>query len=401
MKPRTWRAAPLALLATLVLAGAAEAAPYEPNDTFLQAAGPLSGGRDYVAAIETANDVDYYFFNTNGQRQIDASILDLGGSGCGGADMTLRDTDGEGLGYAEGGTTVADHILYTAPRASQFVLEVDGYTGCNYRMRVEPSDALTGQAPGLVATIGGHDEADGDEVQRLLVDGRLIGEARGSTAATFVLGRLPSSAQITFEASNASDDWAYAFDLTNQTSREVTTVFHESESGYESRIGVVRRVVLSPSGALLQGCGEVFASITCIPVDRDGDGFASDRDCDEVSSAVHPGAAEVLDNAVDENCDGVAAKRVRYSSSLTIRRKGKRYFGRVSSTAAECVSRRRVILRRKGRGTRVFGVTTSRRTGRFSIRRSKRLRGRVYVAVATKVTAGSRCTTAQSRRIRG
>ena len=30
--------------------------------------------------------------------------------------MTLRDSDGEWLGYAEGGTTVADHVLYTAPR---------------------------------------------------------------------------------------------------------------------------------------------------------------------------------------------------------------------------------------------------------------------------------------------
>ena len=51
----------------------------------------------------------------------------------------------------------------------------------------------------------------------------------------------------------------------------------------------------------------------CRVPDEDGDGYASDaldrrlRDCNDDAPAVHPGAAEVRGNAVDENCDGLAA----------------------------------------------------------------------------------------------
>jgi hypothetical protein len=39
--------------------------------------------------------------------------------------------------------------------------------------------------------------------------------------------------------------------------------------------------------------------------DRDGDGFPRPLDCDDANAAVHPGAREVIGNDVDENCDGV------------------------------------------------------------------------------------------------
>jgi hypothetical protein len=39
-------------------------------------------------------------------------------------------------------------------------------------------------------------------------------------------------------------------------------------------------------------------------VDSDHDGFSSDVDCDDTNAAVHPGAADVFDNGVDEDCSG-------------------------------------------------------------------------------------------------
>jgi hypothetical protein len=39
-------------------------------------------------------------------------------------------------------------------------------------------------------------------------------------------------------------------------------------------------------------------------IDGDGDGFNSDIDCNDDAPNVRPGAAEVFDNGVDENCDG-------------------------------------------------------------------------------------------------
>jgi hypothetical protein len=41
--------------------------------------------------------------------------------------------------------------------------------------------------------------------------------------------------------------------------------------------------------------------------DADGDGFGADEDCDDQNAGVHPGAADLPGNTVDENCDGTLA----------------------------------------------------------------------------------------------
>jgi hypothetical protein len=394
---RVCGAALVAVVAASGWASSAQAAPFEPNDSVLQATGPLSGATNYDGAIETDNDVDYFFFNTVGQRQLDVSVTELAGN-C--TELTLRDSEGEYITNAYLDSTIT-HLLRTAPSAVQYVLQVDGFTGCAYRLRIDPGDAVTTVSPGIVASFGGGNEAD--DAQRVLVDGRLIGEVHGTTGGSFMLGHLPPTSRITFEAENFTGDWSYDAQITNQQDRIYSTVFSETADQEDSgtRVGVVRRVVMTPSGSPLESCGEVFASITCIPIDRDGDGFASDRDCDDASAKVHPGAREVLDNATDENCDGIAGRRPRVASTVKLRRRGAKHTGRVTSSNAQCVAGRRVLLRRKGSGTKRFGAAYTTATGRFTIRRAHRIRGRIY-AVATQMrTADVLCRKATSKKIRG
>lgn len=91
--------------------------------------------------------------------------------------------------------------------------------------------------------------------------------------------------------------------------------------------------------------------------------------------------------------------KLRFKTTVTIKRRGRVYSGTVKSARKACRQGRRVILKRRGLQRR-FGSKISSKTGKYSIKRTRRLRGRVYAYVTPRSTSIN-CLPGKSKVIRG
>jgi hypothetical protein len=76
----------LAVIAALLITASASAPalaqpPYEPNDSILTGYGPLANNSSYTGALETGNDLDYFYFyvTTPNTAQLTFTVTNLGG----------------------------------------------------------------------------------------------------------------------------------------------------------------------------------------------------------------------------------------------------------------------------------------------------------------------------------
>lgn len=94
----------------------------------------------------------------------------------------------------------------------------------------------------------------------------------------------------------------------------------------------------------------------------------------------------------------VVVVKTRYKTTITIKRRGRVYSGVVKSSLKACSQRRKVQLKRNGKA---FGTARTSSTGRYTIKRSRRLRGRVYVTAPAVSSKTITCRAGKSKRIRG
>lgn len=131
---------------------AATAAPFEPNDTYLQAVGPVTGGTNYDMTFETSNDEDWFYFYTAGQAQLSLKMFHLSGDCYYAADMDLLDSK---LSHIKNlnvnpdyTNQLTDEYLFTVPGAKKFYLKLyNQRPGCSVRFRIDPASAVTSVEP--------------------------------------------------------------------------------------------------------------------------------------------------------------------------------------------------------------------------------------------------------------
>lgn len=120
------------------------------------------------------------------------------------------------------------------------------------------------------------------------------------------LGTLTGSALYTDER------WSDPFDVSGNLTIVNRTVVDNDNDGFSVEEDCNdNNAAINPNAAEIldneidENCDGIAAMSEA--VDNDNDGFNEDEDCDDNNASINPGAAEILDNGIDENCDGIAA----------------------------------------------------------------------------------------------
>jgi hypothetical protein len=119
---------------------------YEPNDTRETAHGPLVGGKEYVAEIDTENDVDWYLFYVKTYSQMEFVTTMIKSDGCSGVFYRMYDKDGEELetgGFRSGYLEKTGRFHLTMNPGRYYLKVYQCQPGDRYRFTVNPAAALT------------------------------------------------------------------------------------------------------------------------------------------------------------------------------------------------------------------------------------------------------------------
>jgi hypothetical protein len=148
--PAALGAASCVVALALIQAQAASAVgEYEPNNSRSQAFGPLAGGTQYHATLESADDVDWYQFYVLRPTQLDVSgqvTSSITPEFCTPRIFVYNDA-GQVLNETNIAFGQERHLPARAERAGRYFVKVQtrpaGCEGDTYFIRINPADALT------------------------------------------------------------------------------------------------------------------------------------------------------------------------------------------------------------------------------------------------------------------
>lgn len=146
------------LLAGLMAASASAAQPpYEPNDSLLTAYGPLTINQTYTAAIETENDLDYFYFyvTTPSTAQVTITLKSLGGpENAAGTYLGLENAQGDGIGEdADVGQAGQTSTINQTLSAGKYLVKVgpNGRYGASYSFTTAGTEGAFGEYAPIAA----------------------------------------------------------------------------------------------------------------------------------------------------------------------------------------------------------------------------------------------------------
>lgn len=439
------------LVALLTVVPATAVADIEPNDGIHQPEGPLLAGT-YVGDFDSSNDQDWYSFYA-GPGLITISLTNIDDATDCRVTGNWRNANGLGpLSYSEVSFSAyenaTDSETYTLTKAERFLFSVTGSmcTGNQYSLKLEGAIVAGPPLPAAVPTPDTN-QIISQAFGPLSGDVRYTGRTDSANDEDWFYFHTAAATPVTVTMLNSGDPTACSAKMTlrdaasdylddvnpsNNTGRAMSIAAPGPRTYYLVHSGTCAgneyEFTLSPASA--------FTS-TAPPPDRDGDNVpdasdqcpdtagvapsgCADRDrdgvpdsSDQCKDTAGPGPSGCPDSDGDgiidaaDRCPSTAGvapngcrERVRYASTITLKRKGRTYRGRLTSPGQACVYRRKIVLRRVGKGTRSYGTAFTRSDGTFTIRAKKGARGRMYVIAKERTTAASLCRVGRSSGLR-